>query len=84
MQRVLQDHPVNQQRRAEGKPPANAVLLRGCGSRLALQVGRAEGWTGSRSSPELSATKEPLLCCSLSCCRSPNCWHGLRTLHTPS
>ena len=38
MRRILEDHPVNQQRRAEGKPPANVVLLRGCGSRLALQV----------------------------------------------
>jgi len=27
-----------------GKPPANGVLLRGCGSRLALQV-RPAGWS---------------------------------------
>lgn len=38
MRRTLEGHPVNEQRRAEGKPPANVVLLRGCGSRLALQV----------------------------------------------
>ncbi|KAL4448400.1 hypothetical protein ABPG75_005619 [Micractinium tetrahymenae] len=37
MRQVLEGHPVNEQRRAEGKPPANVVLLRGCGSRLALQ-----------------------------------------------
>ncbi len=30
-----QDHPVNKERVAAGKPPANIVLLRGCGSRCA-------------------------------------------------
>lgn len=35
---MLEAHPINAQRVAEGKPPANVVLLRGCGSRLALQV----------------------------------------------
>ena len=34
MRRVLSGHEVNRRRRAEGKGPANAVLLRGCGSRL--------------------------------------------------
>ncbi|GAB4817188.1 hypothetical protein N2152v2_004234 [Parachlorella kessleri] len=34
---IRQGHPVNKQRVAEGKPPANIVLLRGCGSRLAVQ-----------------------------------------------
>jgi 2,3-bisphosphoglycerate-independent phosphoglycerate mutase len=34
MQKLLQDHPINDQRRAEGKAPANVVLLRGCGSRI--------------------------------------------------
>ncbi len=38
MRQILEDHPINAQRRAEGKPPANVVLLRGCGSRLALQA----------------------------------------------
>ena len=33
MQKVLAGHAVNEQRRAEGKNPANLVLLRGCGSR---------------------------------------------------
>ena len=33
----LQDHPVNQQRAAQGKAPANLVLLRGCGVRIAVQ-----------------------------------------------
>ena len=52
MHTVLQDHPVNQQRRAEGKPPANVVLLRGCGSRLALQVGgHCRGLEGVKTSP---------------------------------
>jgi 2,3-diphosphopglycerate-independent phosphoglycerate mutase len=37
MRQVLESHPINAQRVAEGKPPANVVLLRGCGSRLALQ-----------------------------------------------
>lgn len=41
---VLEAHPINAQRIAEGKPPANVVLLRGCGSRLALQVCPA-GWS---------------------------------------
>ncbi len=30
---ALETHPVNAQRVAEGKGPANVVLLRGCGSR---------------------------------------------------
>jgi 2,3-bisphosphoglycerate-independent phosphoglycerate mutase len=30
-----QGHPINAQRAREGKPPANVVLLRGCGSRRA-------------------------------------------------
>ncbi len=34
---ILKDHPINQKREAEGKPPANVVLLRGCGVRLPLQ-----------------------------------------------
>jgi len=33
---ALQNHDVNIQRVAQGKPPANIVLLRGCGCRLAL------------------------------------------------
>ncbi|KAI8055856.1 2,3-bisphosphoglycerate-independent phosphoglycerate mutase-domain-containing protein [Syncephalis plumigaleata] len=31
---VLSVHPVNEERRKMGKPPANCVLLRGCGSRI--------------------------------------------------
>ena len=31
----VQAHPINAQRVREGKPPANVVLLRGCGSRCA-------------------------------------------------
>lgn len=34
MMKVLEQHPINQQRRAEGKNAANVVLLRGCGSRI--------------------------------------------------
>ncbi|PSC70414.1 archaeal type cofactor-independent phosphoglycerate mutase [Micractinium conductrix] len=37
IRQVLEGHAVNAQRVAEGKPPANVVLLRGCGCRLALQ-----------------------------------------------
>lgn len=33
LQEVLRGHPVNVRRLAEGKAPANLVLLRGCGSR---------------------------------------------------
>jgi 2,3-diphosphopglycerate-independent phosphoglycerate mutase len=33
---VLEHHPLNEERRKEGKYPANVVLLRGCGCRLAL------------------------------------------------
>jgi 2,3-bisphosphoglycerate-independent phosphoglycerate mutase len=33
IQKRLADHPINRQRIAEGKNPANVVLLRGCGSR---------------------------------------------------
>lgn len=32
----LKQHPINKQRIAEGKNPANAVLLRGCGSRITV------------------------------------------------
>lgn len=34
---ALAAHPVNARRAAAGLPPANAVLLRGCGCRVALQ-----------------------------------------------
>ncbi|KAK9817062.1 hypothetical protein WJX72_008993 [[Myrmecia] bisecta] len=34
---ILKDHPVNDARVKEGKPPANVVLLRGCGSRIGVQ-----------------------------------------------
>ncbi|KAK9841920.1 hypothetical protein WJX84_012378, partial [Apatococcus fuscideae] len=37
MHGILQGHPVNAHRIAEGKPPANVVLLRGCGSRIAVE-----------------------------------------------
>lgn len=37
MRGILESHPINAQRAAEGKPPANVVLLRGCGSRIAVQ-----------------------------------------------
>jgi hypothetical protein len=37
IRRVLEAHPANAERVAQGKPPANVVLLRGCGCRLALQ-----------------------------------------------
>ncbi len=33
IRKALRDHPVNAQRIADGKNPANVVLLRGCGSR---------------------------------------------------
>lgn len=36
LHKLLQHHPINQQRRAEGKAPANCVLLRGCGSRISV------------------------------------------------
>ncbi|KAL0023909.1 hypothetical protein WJX79_009725 [Trebouxia sp. C0005] len=36
LQAVLQDHQVNKQRIAHGSSPANVVLLRGCGSRIAV------------------------------------------------
>ena len=34
MTKVLKEHPVNADRARAGKPPANVVLLRGCGGRL--------------------------------------------------
>ena len=34
---LLRDHPLNAERAAQGKPPANVVLLRGCGSRLRVE-----------------------------------------------
>lgn len=33
LREALKNHPVNAQRIADGKNPANVVLLRGCGSR---------------------------------------------------
>ncbi len=33
LRKALEGHPINAQRVAEGKGPANVVLLRGCGSR---------------------------------------------------
>ena len=38
MQKRLVDHPINRQRAAEGRNPANVVLLRGCGSRLGSRL----------------------------------------------
>ena len=32
----LQEHPINRRRTQEGKPPANCVLLRGCGARVKM------------------------------------------------
>ncbi|KAK9826634.1 hypothetical protein WJX74_007188 [Apatococcus lobatus] len=37
MHQILQAHPINAARIAEGKPAANIVLLRGCGSRIAVE-----------------------------------------------
>jgi 2,3-bisphosphoglycerate-independent phosphoglycerate mutase len=34
MSAALLKHPINEQRVRQGKPPANVVLLRGCGARL--------------------------------------------------
>lgn len=34
---VLERHPINEERKKRGKCPANVVLLRGCGCRLALK-----------------------------------------------
>ena len=34
LRKALESHPINQQRIAEGKPPANVILLRGPGMRL--------------------------------------------------
>jgi len=34
---IMEDHPVNQKRRAEGKPPANIALPRGAGTAVDLQ-----------------------------------------------
>ena len=39
----MQDHPINRERAAQGKAPANIVLLRGCGVRIAVQPFR-ERW----------------------------------------
>jgi len=33
---ILREHPVNTERRAQGKDAANVILLRGCGCRLSL------------------------------------------------
>jgi len=52
IQEILGSHPVNAQRVAEGKPPANVVLLRGCGCRLALPpFERVHGMRGCMVSP---------------------------------
>eukprot|EP00887_Chlorella_sp_A99_P007404 scaffold2.g7404.t1 len=37
MRSILETHPINAARAAVGQPPANVVLLRGCGSRIAVQ-----------------------------------------------
>ncbi|KAK9845885.1 hypothetical protein WJX81_005130 [Elliptochloris bilobata] len=37
MRAILEAHPINAQRVSQGKPPANTVLLRGCGSRIAVE-----------------------------------------------
>ena len=34
MTEKLQEHPINRERIQQGKPPANCVLLRGCGARV--------------------------------------------------
>ena len=34
IQNMLKDHPINVQKKKDGKTPANIVLLRGCGSRI--------------------------------------------------
>lgn len=45
---ILQNHPVNQARRAEGKPPANAALPRGAGVAPHLEAFRQKyGFTGA-------------------------------------
>lgn len=36
IRKVLEAHPINAERRSAGQPPANVVLLRGCGSRIAV------------------------------------------------
>ena len=36
---ILRSHPLNAERVAEGKGPANAVLLRGCGIRIEVREG---------------------------------------------
>jgi 2,3-bisphosphoglycerate-independent phosphoglycerate mutase len=36
LRRVLEAQPANAQRAAQGLPPANVVLLRGCGCRIAV------------------------------------------------
>ena len=38
MRRVLESHPINRQRAQQGLAPANVVLLRGCGSRMAVET----------------------------------------------
>jgi 2,3-bisphosphoglycerate-independent phosphoglycerate mutase len=35
---ILRQHPINAQRIAEGKNPANVVLLRGCGIRIQVSA----------------------------------------------
>ncbi|RKP09793.1 2,3-bisphosphoglycerate-independent phosphoglycerate mutase-domain-containing protein [Thamnocephalis sphaerospora] len=44
---ALNDHPINRQRIQAGKPPANCILLRGCGSRI--KVPTVEELHGMRS-----------------------------------
>lgn len=38
MRRILSSHPLNAQRKAEGKTVANVVLLRGCGIRIEVWI----------------------------------------------
>jgi 2,3-bisphosphoglycerate-independent phosphoglycerate mutase len=52
MRAALAAHPVNLRRAAEGKPPADVVLLRGCGRRLALApFGAAHGMRAAMVAP---------------------------------
>lgn len=52
LREALRHHPVNVQRVAEGKKPANIVLLRGCGSRISAPTfGQLHSMRGAMVAP---------------------------------
>lgn len=71
MRKVLETHPINAQRQQAGLALANVVLLRGCGCRIKVRIGRpmectthmaAVFNTSMLASPEFNTCKAGLSC----------------------